>query len=404
MAARARRTSTSRGTGSFASWRVWSYERRVKSKSICSRVPSSTRRLVFPSRGDRQTMCCRVCDCCRRRAIDKLGFPLGAARPLGDLISISLAGLRAGFEPKVSRLREEAGRRLEEELRRIDKYYQSLLNDGVRNSDADATGRRAIETEYSRRRTEEERRHQVRVVVHPVQVAECELQVQRAQWELVNRRGVRAVLIAQRWLNGSGDWTLACPECNSSSIRWLSVCKEGHVACDRCALTCGVCDEDFCWDHGIAACHVDGHPTCTEHARMCVSCHEPYCTAHEATCVEGEHPACSECVQSVRHLRPRDLRRARKAHVIVRASRPTPSLRSLRAAMRRWTHGARRDRRGDALHELHEVRLRASPLHLRCGSERSLLDASPSHRHIAPFGVRSPSGRMRLRARRSLRV
>ena len=224
--------------------------------------------------------------------------PLAPTRPIGDLISIALAGLRAGLEPKVTRLREDARRRLQDELLRIDRYYEALLADAVPNDAPGATDRRAIEAEYARRRAEEERRHQVRAIVHPVQLTEWELLVQRAQWELVSRRGVRAPLIVQRWLNGSGNWTLACPECNSTNIRWLSVCKSGHVACDRCAYTCPVCDEDFCWDHGIAACHVDGHPACAEHARTCVSCHEPYCTAHEATCSEGEHPACSECVKA----------------------------------------------------------------------------------------------------------
>ena len=224
--------------------------------------------------------------------------PVAPTRPIGDLISIALAGLRAGLEPKVTRLRDDAQRRLQDELLRIDRYYEALLADSPPNDSTKATDRRAIEAEYARRRAEEERRHQVRAIVHPVQLTEWELLVQRAQWELVSRHGVRAPLIAQRWLNGSGDWTLACPECKSTSLRWLSVCKSGHVACDRCAYTCGVCNEDFCWDHGIAACHVDGHPTCTEHARTCLSCHEPYCTAHEATCSEGDHPACSECVKA----------------------------------------------------------------------------------------------------------
>lgn len=224
-------------------------------------------------------------------------LPLASARPIGDIIAIALAALRAGLEPKVTRLRDDAQRRLQDELQRIDRYYETLISDAARASAGEATDNRAIDAEYVRRRSEEERRHHVRAVVHPVQLTECELLVQRAQWELVSRHGVRARLIAQRWLNSSGDWTLACPECNSTSIRWLSVCKSGHVACDRCAFTCGVCNEDFCWDHGITACHVDGHPTCTEHARTCVSCHEPYCTGHESTCSEGEHLACSECVQ-----------------------------------------------------------------------------------------------------------
>jgi len=222
--------------------------------------------------------------------------PQAPARPAADLIKIALAGLRASLEPKINRLREDAQRKLHEELHRIDKYYEALIGDSSGKASTAPEDQRPIQAEHARRRAEEERRHQVRAIVHPVQLTECELLVQRAQWELVNRHGVRASLLAQRWLNGTGDWTLACPQCNASNIRWLSVCKSGHVACDTCALTCGVCNEDFCWDHGIAACHVDGHPTCAEHTRTCVSCHEPYCTAHEATCAEGGHLACTECI------------------------------------------------------------------------------------------------------------
>jgi hypothetical protein len=136
----------------------------------------------------------------------------------------------------------------------------------------------------------------VRAIVHPVQLAECELLVQRAKWELVGKRGVRAPLVAERWLNGTGDWTLACPQCGARSPASLSLCKAGHVACESCASTCGACDEVFCSAHGISACRVDGQPTCAEHARTCASCHEPYCTAHEATCAEGDHLACTTCV------------------------------------------------------------------------------------------------------------
>lgn len=227
------------------------------------------------------------------------GKSAGAAgRPVADLISLALADLRASLEPKVARLRDEARQRLHEELQRIDGYYDALLKDSaVRSSDvAESAAVRAIQAEYARRRTEEERRHRVRAIVHPVQLTECELLVQCAEWELVNQSGVRASMVAERWLNGGGDWMLACPGCGTSDLHSLSICKSGHVACNACARTCGVCADVFCRDHGITACHVDGRATCAEHARTCTSCREPYCTAHEETCAEGSHVACSDCV------------------------------------------------------------------------------------------------------------
>ena len=218
-----------------------------------------------------------------------------------ELVTIALADLRASFEPEVQQLRAEAERALESELFRIDSYYTALLAgaDAKGSDDADAEARRAYEAEHTRRRAEEERRHQVRVVVHPVQLTEWELLVQCAQFEITTVTQQHAGrLVAQRWLNGGGGWTFACPGCGAVSPNSLSVCKSGHIACDACASTCSACSEVFCSDHGIDACHVDGKPACSEHAHTCSSCREPYCTMHEATCADGDHTACTNCVSA----------------------------------------------------------------------------------------------------------
>ncbi len=78
------------------------------------------------------------------------------------------------------------------------------------------------------------------------------------------------------------------------------MCKHdgGHCACDACSLHCPVCAEDFCADHGIANCHVDGQPACEEHARVCQSCRLAHCSLHEGLCAEGDHPACSACLEA----------------------------------------------------------------------------------------------------------
>jgi hypothetical protein len=235
----------------------------------------------------------------RRRGAKSVDAPQGKARPTADLITLALADLRVSLESKVTRLRENAQHSLEEELRRLDGYYGSLLNDAMAHgaTDDESVARRAVEAEHARRRAEEERRHQVRAIVHPVQLTECELLVERATWQLVGEsRDTRAELVAERWLNGTGDWAVACPHCRAFAPKTFSLCNSGHVACDTCASTCNACDNVFCRDHGISACHVDGRATCAEHARTCVSCNKPYCTEHELTCAEGDHTACSECV------------------------------------------------------------------------------------------------------------
>src|SRR4029079_12799834 len=42
--------------------------------------------------------------------------PVASTRPIGDLIALGLTGLRPELEPKVTRLREDAQRRLQDEL------------------------------------------------------------------------------------------------------------------------------------------------------------------------------------------------------------------------------------------------------------------------------------------------
>ncbi|HKW45899.1 MAG TPA: hypothetical protein VJN70_00580, partial [Gemmatimonadaceae bacterium] len=233
----------------------------------------------------------------RRRRAKSGDAPSARARPTSDLINLALADLRKSLDSKVTRLRKHAQRALKDELQRIHGYYDSLLNDAkAHGATGDESGAwRAVEAEHARRSAEEERRHQVRAIVHPVQLTECDLLVQRATWPIV-AGDTRAELVAERWLNGSGDWTLACPHCGTSDPKSFSLCNAGHVACDDCASTCSVCQDVFCREHGASACHVDGRSTCSEHARTCVSCNKPYCTEHELTCVEGDHTACSECV------------------------------------------------------------------------------------------------------------
>ena len=101
---------------------------------------------------------------------------------------------------------------------------------------------------------------------------------------------------AQRALSGEAAWAIACPHCGRAP-KALVICRQGHGACDACALRCSVCAEDFCADHGIAECRVDGQPACAEHVHVCSSCRLEHCTAHEGVCSDGEgHPACSACL------------------------------------------------------------------------------------------------------------
>jgi hypothetical protein len=213
-----------------------------------------------------------------------------------EMLRLLIGNLREKSAERVAARQATAATQVATELDRLDRYFASVLAD---KSDADAE--RTIIALHERRRTEEVRRHQVKAIVHPLQLVEARVLVQRVEWELRSTHGRRAQLAAQRPLVGAAAWVVACPHCGRAPTE-LVVCKHegGHCACDACSLRCSVCAEDFCADHGIANCRVDDQPACEEHARVCQSCRMAHCSVHEGLCAEGggDHAACSACLES----------------------------------------------------------------------------------------------------------
>lgn len=229
-------------------------------------------------------------------------IPVAPARQPAEFIRLMLASLERQLRPEVDALESQAQTRLVLELGRIDRYYSTLLEDvGGRGTEIpDSASRRAIQAEHQRRRREETERHQVRATVHPVQLAEWEVAVQRSDWVLESTTGHRGTFTAQRLLAGEQAWIVMCPTCGTSPGA-LSVCHTNHVACATCARRCSVCADIFCPEHGLAACHIDAAPACSNHARACACCQKPHCSAHEGVCAETGHATCVSCLSPCAH-------------------------------------------------------------------------------------------------------
>ena len=212
------------------------------------------------------------------------------AREPGDLLRLLLSHLQEKSAERVTARRAAAEQALAAELGRLDRYFESILKE---QSDPEAIG--TVTALAERRRTEEIRRSQVKAVVHPLQLIEATVLMQRAEWELESAHGRHATFNAQRALTGAAAWIVACPHCGRPPTS-LVVCRHDHCGCEACTSRCSVCAEDFCADHGIAHCRVDEQPACDEHVRVCPSCRLQHCTAHEGVCAEDGHTACSACL------------------------------------------------------------------------------------------------------------
>ena len=232
------------------------------------------------------------------------------ARAPAEMLQLLLGDLSRQSAERVAARQAAAEKDVAAELERLDRYFASVLGD---KSDPDEV--RTITALHERRRAEEMRRHQVQAIVHPLQLVDAQVLMQRVEWDIRSKRGARARFAAQRPIAGAAAWILACPKCGRPPAE-LVVCvhkdgewgvgsgkraakeKRGHCACDACAKRCSVCDSDFCADHGIVACRVDEQPACEQHARVCQSCRMAHCSTHEGTCAEGKHPACSACLEA----------------------------------------------------------------------------------------------------------
>ena len=212
------------------------------------------------------------------------------AREPGDLLRVLLSHLQEKSAERVAARRAAAEQALAAELGRLDRYFESILKE---QSDPEAIG--TVTALAERRRTEEIRRSQVKAVVHPVQLIDATVLMQRAEWQLESAHGRHATFSAQRSLSGGSAWVLACPHCGRPPTA-LVICRHDHCGCEACSSRCSVCAEDFCADHGIAQCRVDEQPACDEHVRVCPSCRLQHCTAHEGVCAEDGHTACSACL------------------------------------------------------------------------------------------------------------
>jgi hypothetical protein len=237
----------------------------------------------------------------RIRAADPDDIPDAALVPSRDpeaMLQLLLGDLREKSAERVAARQAASEKEVTAELERLDRYFASILAD---KTDKDEVG--TITALHERRRAEEVRRHQVKAVVHPLQLVEAQVLVQRVEWEIKSAAGRRARFAAQRPFAGSAAWTMACPQCGHPPAE-LVVCVHedekgiGHCACDACSTRCSVCDAGFCADHGIVRCRVDEQPACEEHARVCQSCRMAHCTEHEGTCAEGDHKACSACLEA----------------------------------------------------------------------------------------------------------
>ncbi len=207
--------------------------------------------------------------------------------------------LQRTLADELERMAAEAQRATVVEVQRIEGYYGAMLDDVTPMSTGaeTAAAKRVIRAELERRRSEEEVRNQIRVTVHPLQVVEWRVAVQRATWRVTAPSGHTGEIAAQRYLLGEAPWEMACPTCSRAATA-VRVCAHGHACCTTCSEACDVCGDTCCEQHGLSRCTSGAHAVCGTHARTCDACGNGRCTTHAARCTFGDHDVCPACALS----------------------------------------------------------------------------------------------------------
>ncbi len=74
----------------------------------------------------------------------------------------------------------------------------------------------------------------------------------------------------------------SCDVCHEGAGT-VSLCGNGHLACEGCILTCSACSREHCRDCGCA-CSVCGRALCSHSQSRCPACGQVTCLDHRGRC------------------------------------------------------------------------------------------------------------------------
>jgi hypothetical protein len=218
-------------------------------------------------------------------------------RPMESLLPLVFGYLEDDLRDRLASMAQQAQVTCRDEVARLERYYSAVLKeieDEGRSEDA-AGKKRDYQRDLERRRTEEEERFRVRVLVHPIQLIEWQVLAQRVRWQVEGSISQQdASLSATRLLTGNTVWRVHCPTCGAPPER-IRVCADGHLGCVACTGQCTICSAFVREGHGLAECTSRQHAVCGAHALVCLACGKGHCVNHAAHCAAGDHQICPAC-------------------------------------------------------------------------------------------------------------
>ena len=217
------------------------------------------------------------------------------------------AALERSIEPDVGALRAKAGALLADELRRIETFYDTSIQelyDSRRQAPLEAE--RVFRAERDRRTEEARRRYALSAKARLVNVRTILIPTTTMRVRIGNARAAMEVDLEFDAVNLETDRP-SCHACGSPAST-VHLCSRGHLACDACRRGCSFCAEVVCRTcapEALAACATCVKAACPDHAFLDEIGRKTYCPDHIQACaICGRMvgppyvKACGLCAQS----------------------------------------------------------------------------------------------------------
>jgi hypothetical protein len=194
------------------------------------------------------------------------------------------------IEARVAKMESEAAKYLETERARLEEFYGGILADLDRRERRAADDRReglrekrrSAEADRDARRRDLEEKYRVRVAARLCAVERVDVPRALVSVRLDARKAERERVASWNFLTHALDpWS--CEGCDRP-LQALYLCKEGHLACPRCAAECVDCRSLSCRACASSACALCEAPLCARCDGACAECGKSVCGKHRDAC------------------------------------------------------------------------------------------------------------------------
>ena len=196
--------------------------------------------------------------------------------------------------------------RLHKALNRLTTYYQQQIEEIYDTHDPEGERRHALEDDLARKLAEEVENHRLRVQVDLVSYVA--LETPAAVMELTLTDGKRQAPVRAVLDRYSG--ALRRPACHAcgEEMTAISLDRNGHLTCDKCAQLCSSCQEIVCASCGVEPCPVCGQSNCAACGVTCWACGGRACADHSSRCPRCGDVVCHACQSECSHCGVRQCR------------------------------------------------------------------------------------------------